>query len=147
MVDTRLSFGARRSPEVFNELTQAVRRIIHKRGHKRIIVYLDDFLIIGENYDDCLTSMQDLMFVLSKLGFRLNYKKIKGPVKCLTFLGLALDTVKMTISLPTDKLVELQKSLCSVYQKSKITKQGLQSLTGKLNWATQCVYGGRFHLR
>ena len=147
MVDTRLPFGARRSPEVFNELTQAVRRIIQKRGHKRIIVYLDDFLIIGENYDDCLTSMQDLMFVLRKLGFRLNYKKIEGPVKCLTFLGLALDTVKMTISLPTDKLVELQKSLRSIYQKSKITKQGLQSQAGKLNWATQCVYGGRFHLR
>ena len=32
-------------------------------------------------------------------------------------------------------------------RKPKVTKKELQSLAGKLNWATQCVYGGRFHLR
>ena len=31
--------------------------------------------------------------------------------------------------------------------KIKITKGELQSLIGKLSWATQCVYGGRSHLR
>ena len=53
LVDSRLPFGARKSPEIFHRLTQAVRRIIAKRGFDTIIVYLDDFLIVGEIKQVC----------------------------------------------------------------------------------------------
>lgn len=45
--DTRLPFGAKSSPEIFHRVTQAVRRMITKRGFHDIVVYLDDFLVIG----------------------------------------------------------------------------------------------------
>ena len=48
----------------------------------------------------------------------------------------------MTISEAED----LRHSLHNIKGKTKITKKCLQSIAGKLNWATQCVYGGRFHL-
>ena len=51
--DTRLAFGAKSSPEIFHRLTQAVRRMMERRGFKTIIVYLDDFLIIGETKEEC----------------------------------------------------------------------------------------------
>ena len=146
MVDTRLPFGARRSPEIFNELTQAVRRIMAQRG-SQVVAYLDDFLIVGESKRDCANSMNDLMCVLLSLGFRINYNKVEGPVKRLTFLGIVLNTEDMTMSLPQERLDDLDHTLKSVLYKSKVTKKGLQSLAGKLSWATQCVYGGRFHLR
>ena len=45
MVDERLCFGARKSPSIFTQLTQAVIRILANMGHSGIVCYLDDFLI------------------------------------------------------------------------------------------------------
>ena len=80
------------------------------------------------------------------LGFVINHNKVEGPVRCLTFLGLVLCTNSMTISLPKEKQEDLRHSLHNIKAKTKITKKSLQSIAGKLNWATQYVYGGRFHL-
>ena len=46
----RLPFGGKHFPEVFNRLTQAVKRIMTKNGYtcNAVIVYLDDFLVTGE---------------------------------------------------------------------------------------------------
>ena len=45
--DTRLPFGAESSPEIFHRPTQAVRRMVGKRGFVNMIVYLDNFHVIG----------------------------------------------------------------------------------------------------
>jgi len=45
--DTRLPFGAKCSPEIFHRFTPAVRQMMARRGYRDIIVYLDDFLVIG----------------------------------------------------------------------------------------------------
>ena len=47
-VDTRLPFGGRSAPGIFHRLTQAVYRMMKRRGFV-VIVYLDDFLVIGKN--------------------------------------------------------------------------------------------------
>ena len=99
-VDTRLPFGAKCSPEIFHELTQAVRRIMLSRNSCDIIAYLDDFLIVGETYNECLASMNDLVVVLRYLGFRINYNKMEMPTKSLTFLGIELHSENLTMSLP-----------------------------------------------
>ena len=147
LVDTRLPFGAKCSPEIFYELTQAVRRIMLSRNSCDIIAYLDDFLIVGETYNECLASMNDLVVVLRYLGFRINYNKMEMPTKCLTFLGIELNSENLTMSLPQEKITDLNVTLNEMYAKTKVTKRALQSLAGKLNWATQCIFGGRFHLR
>ena len=147
LIDTRLPFGAKRSPEIFNELTQAVRRIMSSWGHDRIIAYLDDFLVIGSSYQDCLHKMRCLLDLLRHLGFSINYGKVCSPTQRIVFLGIILDSISMHLELPSNKIEDLKSCLKSAQQRTKITKRGLQSLVGKLNWATQAVYGGRFYLR
>ena len=147
LIDTRLPFGARSSPSVFNELSQAVRRIMAAQGVPSIIVYLDDFLVIAESQEKCQSYLAHLMKVLRQLGFAINYNKVTGPCKRLTFLGITLDTENMTIELPSEKISDLKLSLITTFNKHKVTKRNLQSLAGKLNYATQCIYGGRFFLR
>ena len=117
MIDTRLPFGASKSPEIFNDLTQAVRRIMAARGHPQIIVYLDDFLVVARTKNECFSAMNDLMSVLRMLGFRINYNKVEGPVRCLM-----LCTNSMTISLPKEKLEDLRHSLHNIKGKQKLQK-------------------------
>ena len=53
LIDKCLPFGAKFSPGIFHRLTQAVRRMMQRRGFS-IVVYLDDFLIVEKSYDQCL---------------------------------------------------------------------------------------------
>ena len=45
MRDTRLPFGARKSPAIFNRITQAVARSLRQAGH-HVVVYLVDFFCV-----------------------------------------------------------------------------------------------------
>ena len=147
LVDTRLPFGARSSPYIFNELTQAVRRILEQKYNIKVIAYLDDFLIISEDKASCSQALTTLLAVLRKLGFSINYNKVSPPSQRLTFLGIVLDSVSMSLELPQEKLSDLKTILIDCVSRTKITKKSLQSLAGLLNWACQCIYGGRFHMR
>jgi len=147
MLDTRLPFGCKLSPQIFNALTQAVRSIMASKGFPNITVYLDDFLICEKSYERCHETLQVLLKLLRDLGFYINYSKLEGPVQRLTFLGITLDTRNMTMELPPDKLLDLHNCLIKTKNAAKLTKRQLQSLAGKLSWCTQVIYGGRFHLR
>lgn len=147
MYDTRLMFGARLSPAIFNELTQAVCRIMKSKGVNGIVAYLDDFLIISKTKDECHKQMHCLMETLRYLGFAINYSKVMGPAQCLTFLGIELDTVTCSVRLPEDKLSKFISEVKLMHSSKSTSKRELQSLAGKLSWASQVISGGRPHLR
>lgn len=147
MVDKRLMFGGARCPEIFNRITQSVRAIMRHKGIHAIVVYLDDFLVIGRTYEECQNALNVLLKLLRELGFAINYKKVEGPSQRLCFLGILLDTTSMTISVPQAKVVEIKALLQYFMSRNKVSKRQIQSLAGKLNFITQCVYGGRFHMR
>ena len=147
LVDTRLPFGAKCSPFIFTELSQAVCRIMARKYNASVIAYLDDFLIVADTKEECNRVLHILMALVRKLGFSINYSKVCSPSQRLTFLGVVLDSVTMTLELPREKCVELQELLKKSIHRRKISKRNLQSIAGKLNWACQCIYGGRFHVR
>lgn len=146
LIDTRLPFGARRSPFIFNHLTQAVCRMMRARGFG-VVAYLDDFLLVESTHAQCLLAQNTLLTLLRRLGFAINYGKVEGPCTSLSFLGLTLNSVSMKIELPHAKMHELQCLLKDIESKAKTTKKELQKLAGKLNFATQAIYGGKFFLR
>ena len=147
IVDKRLPFGARLSPEIFTELGNAIIRIMASKGHPSVVVYLDDFLVTGKTKEECQQTFDVLFQLLRKLGFAINFQKLVSPTQRLTFLGVILDTNSMTLELPKDRVTELKELLKTALQKPKLSKHQLQSIAGKLNWATNCIYGGRFFLR
>ena len=147
MFDTRVCFGGRRSLEIFNELSQAVLAIMKSMGYTNIVCYCDDFLVISPSFVECQTIMWDLMRILCQLGFSINYNKVLGPSQQMTFLRIELNSTDITLRLPQDKLCDIRRCLVGISRAPKITKRQLQSLIGKLNWATQVIHAGRFHLR
>ena len=48
-----------------------------------------------------------------------------------------------TMTLPVDKLAELDTLVLEFQKKQRASKTQLQRLAGKLNWACRVVYGGR----
>ena len=112
-----------------------------------VVAYLDDFLVVAPTRDACLRHLNTLLALLRKLGFWINYNKVEGPTQHLIFLGIELNTVQMTLCLPHEKIADLRSHLQVMLSAKKTSKRQLQSLCGKLNYATRCIYGGRFHLR
>ena len=145
--DGRLPFGSSKSPFLFNSLTQAVRHLLAAGGESNIVAYLDDFLCVGRTAEECKQTRDHLMTTLRRLGFSINYSKVEGPAQTLVFLGVAIDTLEYTLSLPDGRLRELSEELRRFDQRKSATKRDLQSIVGKLNWSSAVVYGGRPHLR
>ena len=147
LYDSKLPFGASKSPEIFHRLTQAVTRMMAKRGFHTILAYLDDFLIIGDSKYECELAYQELIQLLSELGLSINWEKAVSPTQRLTFLGIEIDTVLRQLCLPESKLCELRQLLSDTLIKRSVTKRDLQSLVGRLNFAARVVFGGRTFLR
>ena len=146
LYDSKLPFGAAKSPEIFHRLTQAITRMMERRGIT-VLAYLDDFLIIADTKVECQQAYEELIKLLGELGFQINWDKAVGPCQRLTFLGIEIDTVRRQLTLPERKLCELRLLLSETTAKRSITKRDLQSLVGKLNFAARVVFGGRTFLR
>ena len=86
--DTRLPFGAKSSPGIFHRSTQLVRRMMALRGYHNIVVYLDDFLVIGATKVECERAYNTPLALLQDLGFTISQHKLVPPTQQLVFLSV-----------------------------------------------------------
>ena len=146
--DTRLPFGSRSSPCIFNTFADLLWWIlINVGGICWLIHYLDDFLICAPTRELCLNDMETMQAMFSELGVPLASDKTEGPTPVLTFLGIEIDTRQRIVRLPPDKLMELSQLLQSWVGRKKCTKRELLSLIGSLSFASKVVKPGRIFLR
>ena len=145
--DTRLCFGSKLGPGIFHRISQAVRRMLVRRGLTATVVYLDDFFIKADTFEDCLAALNLLISLLRKLGFNINWKKVVDPTTRITFLGIEVDSIAMCLRLPDEKLVQVRQELSRFLLRKRASKKQLQSLAGKLNFCASVVYGGRVFSR
>ena len=122
---------------IFQRISSCVCRIVKAKYDITVIVYIDDFLIIEDTFEKCLNSLQILIRTLRLLGFVINWNKVEGPCQRLTFLGVEIDTCGLTLSLPPDKLKDLQELITNFRMKKRANKRQLESLIGKLNWVAK----------
>ena len=66
---------------------------------------LDHFLVVGDTQADWLLRL------LQDLGFTKSQHKLVSPTQRLIFLGVKLNTISCTVTLPEDKLRDLQAIL------------------------------------
>jgi hypothetical protein len=147
MYDAKLSFGARASPTIFHRLSQAVKRMMLRRGYTGIVAYQDDFLVTGSTYEKCLGAWNVMVHLLQELGFEINQKKLIHPCLSIVFLGIQLNMDTCELSLPEVKLQAIRACVAEFVNKKRATKHQLQVLVGKLNFAARVVRGARTFLR
>ena len=116
-----LPFGLSSAPYVFTKLLKPAVATLHRLG-MRLVLYLDDMLILAQTREmtrECLATVLELLL---SLGFIINLKKsVLNPTQKIEFLGFQIDSQRMTISLPQQKIKSLKqraRHLCRVSQVS-----------------------------
>ena len=111
-VDTVLPFGLRSAPKIFNCIADALQWIAKERGVTWLEHFLDDFVTVGApRSSECKDNLQLLVSTCIILDIPLAVTKSEGPTTCLTFLVIEVDTEKMELRLPAEKLHRLQSLL------------------------------------
>ena len=148
LCDTRLPFGLRSAPKLFNAVADALEWCIRQKGVKEVHHYLDDFIILGRpDSDQCREDLNSLTTVCAELGIPLAEHKTEGPTTCLAFLGIEVDTSAGILRLPDEKLRRLEATLRDWHDRKACTRRELESLVGLLNHACKMVRPGRTFLR
>ncbi len=141
---TRLVFGSRSSPKIFDCLAQAVEWIaINNYGIRHMLHLLDDFLTIECPDAEPDRNMALLSHIFNVLGIPLAQHKSVGPVNRLEYLGIILDTCKMQACLPLDKKTRILDLLDHFLHKRTCIKRELLSLIGHLVFASRVIIPGR----
>lgn len=146
-VDTRLPFGSRSSPYIFNTFADILAWIlIHVFAISYVLHYLDDFFF-ADKCNKLQPHMDTAVQAFQWLGVPLATEKLEGPLQQITYLGIEIDSLNFTIRLPADKLLALNSELNSWSNRRSCTKQELLSLIGKLSFAAKVIKPGRMFLR
>ena len=131
-----LLFGLATAPRVFTVLTKPILFLCHHKGF-HIVIYLDDILVLVHSKWAGKRAHLFLCSLLVHLSLHINFSKSD---LCLTqtfcFLGLCWDTVHMSVSLPPDRLVDIQQLALSLLHTQHVTVCIVISFLGKANFCT-----------
>lgn len=142
-----LPFGLASAPQAFSQLTNWVAALLRKQG-LRIIVYLDDFLLAAQSFEELVMKTKLTVSLLRTLGWQINLSKSRlVPSHTRTFLGLVWNTTSQSVSLPDDKIRSLQNQISLLQKRPRWSLRSYQRLLGQLNFAAFAIPLGRLHLR
>ena len=117
-------------------LTKPIWFLCHHKG-LHIVIYLDDILVLMHSKWLGKRACLFLCSLLVHLGLHINFSKSDLCLSpAFTFLGLCWDTVCMSVSLPRDKLTDIQQLALSLLQTPHVTVGKVMSFLGKANFCT-----------
>ena len=142
-----LPFGLGPAPMVFTKLLKPVVSYLRLQGI-RILVYLDDMLLMAQSVNDLEIHVQTTIQLLRCLGFVLNVKKCQTtPSQTMEFLGFLVDSRSMTLSLPETKVLKIRKECRHMRNQSHVTGRQLAHLIGLLTSCLQAILQASLHYR
>ena len=107
----------------------------HKGLH--IVIYLDDILVLVHSKWAGKRACLFLCSLLVRLNLHINFSRMDLCLsQSFTFFGLCWDTVCMSVSLPPDKLADIQQLALSLMHTPHVTVHKVMSFLGKANFCT-----------
>ena len=142
-----LPFGLNVSPYVFTKVLKPVMNYLRLRGLSSVI-YLDDILCIGKDFEDCKSNLRLTIELFNFLGFIINFKKsnLIPSTRC-KYLGLIIDTKMFAIVLPKEKKISLIKAIRDFMHRRYCTIEEMARLIGRLIAACPAVEYGMLYTR
>ena len=123
------------------------RKWVIGRGVKDVVHMTDDWLVAGRSEEDAKERMGIVSEALETAGLKMAPSKFEhGQV--LTFLGIRIDTIHMTLSfdkvqcqVAIEQLIQAMENL----DVGKLSRTEAQQIAGKLTWFGGVLQAGRLH--
>ena len=114
---TCLPFGYSLAPRVFTKIFKPVIAYFRFLGF-RVIIFIDDLILIVSSYDECLQQLEVLKQTLCELGFTVNVEKSQlVAISEILYLGFIINSIAMRLHFPTVKL----EKIVSACKAAKVT--------------------------
>ena len=124
-----LVFGLSCAPRIFTKLLKVPLSHLRLKGIRNS-AWLDDILLVGSSYSDTLDIICQCRSLLESLGFIVKQSKSHlTPTQSISHVGFIWDSVKNTVSVPTDKVIAL-KDICSYAISHPISLRFLARIIG-----------------
>ncbi|KAI8480797.1 hypothetical protein Bbelb_414820 [Branchiostoma belcheri] len=143
-----LPFGVATAPRVFTKVMKVPIALLRRRGF-RLVVYLDDILVIARSREMCRKVLQAAIDLISSMGFVPNLSKsVLEPTQRITFLGSGIDSTLMVMYLPEDKVSAIQQMADTLLSTDcPVSARDLAGIIGKLQATAPSVWHAPLHFR
>ena len=153
-VMTCLPFGLASSCRIYEHFADGVEWVlIHSNEEDFFVVvngtkvqlvrhYLDDFIGGHSSLEVAFRQFYGLVKWFRDLQIPTQDGKCEKPATCQKVLGTLFDTVRRQIRLPPGKAEAYTAAIRKVLKQTRVTKQELHSLAGKLRFAARHIWCG-----
>ena len=120
-LDKFLVFGAVNGTMIFERISDAIRYVL---GEQKVTVwnYIDDtFAAVEEKGAD--EKFKIVCSVIQELGLPLNPEKVQEPSDVMAIMGITVDVVSKTLSIPAAKMCEICEAVEEFSKKRYIVKE------------------------
>ena len=156
---SRLPFGYLDSPRLFCSVTEALAAELRRRVAGmgiHVIVFVDDWLVIGDDEAATRRGCEMLEALLEEFGLEWAPHKQRGPCAVIEFLGMLLSNVEgaRCIALTESRQVKLRSMIDAwmarrpaAGEQLRVGAKELAQLLGHLVFGSQVVPGGRTYMQ
>ena len=142
-----LCFGLSSAPWAFTKLLKPIVAYLRNLG-LRIIVYLDDILIINETKEGAENDFKLVKLLTESCGFVVNISKsISEAHQTIDFLGTTPNSLTMRLTLKPGKPEQIKVLCDSAIRLHNISLRELSKILGNFSLAVQAVPYAQSHFR
>ena len=140
-----LPMGFTDSPRLFCKILKPVLVFLRKQLLLSSL-YIDDFYLQGNSYEECAKNVNITLQTLKNLGFEISGKSMLKPQTELQHLGFVLNSEHMTVSLSENKREQIVDLITSSLISDSLTIRDIAIIVGTLIASFPAVeYGMLFH--
>ena len=133
-------------PRIFTKHMKPILSSLRKKGH-RVMNYLDDFLLVGDAFEEYKDAVTDTCDLLIKLGFSIHQDKSQFiPIQKIEHLGFTLDSILMTLSLTDIKQQKIKTLNGESLQSKKLKIRQIAKILRTFKAALPAIKSGRLNM-
>lgn len=135
------------APKQFTRLMKPVYASLRMLGHTNS-GYIDDSILLADTYSECEVNVSDTVDLMTNVGFMIHEKKsVLIPTQQITFLGNDIDSEKMIVTLPEEKVRKIVQECSDLYNRTYAKIVQVARVLGLLVSTFSAVEFARLHYR